>query len=115
MANIIDQSAIVKNSTIGEDTRVWKCTRIEDSSLSEECSVGDESIIVKSKLGDKCEIGRRNIISIKKGTERITLMTELMMLFKNGSLTKSSSAVRNIKSPRAPPSIVAMIRDMITI
>ena len=71
MAKTIDQSASVKNSSIGEDSHVWKCTRIEDSTLDSACSVGDETIVVKSILGNKCEIGRRNIISnshIGKGT-----------------------------------------------
>lgn len=63
MAKTIDQSSVVKNSAIGEGTRVWKYTRIEDSLLAEACSVGDESIVIKSTLGNLCEIGRRNIIS----------------------------------------------------
>lgn len=63
MLNRLDQSAIVKNSSLGKSSSVWRYARVEESSLDELCSVGDESIIVKSTLGVKCEIGRRNIIS----------------------------------------------------
>ena len=63
MSQNIASSAVIKDSQIEENSKVWRNTRIENSSIAGLSSIGDDSIIVKCQIGYRCDIGRRNIIS----------------------------------------------------
>lgn len=68
----VDSSATILNSDVDNTSvKIWANARVQESELMENISIGNDTIIVKSTIHENCSIGRRNIISssyIGKGT-----------------------------------------------
>jgi acetyltransferase-like isoleucine patch superfamily enzyme len=47
---------IIKNSTIGKDTKIWNFVNIYDSDIGENCKIASFVEIGGAKIGDNCKI-----------------------------------------------------------
>lgn len=59
---MIDPTAIVENSELGERLSIWQNSRIRNSVVSNNASVGEFSEILNSSIGEFASINRRNFV-----------------------------------------------------
>jgi len=58
----VSPDAVVVDSTIGGNVRVYKCAEVKKSQLGSYTSIGDQSIILESRFEGNIAINRRNFI-----------------------------------------------------
>lgn len=66
MSKFIDDSAFIKDSSLGENIKIYRNSRITGSVVGDNAVVGDSSVLMNSELSDYVQINRNSMIRCSK-------------------------------------------------